>query len=270
MIEVRREEVVAAEPREALARLLDLDVPTGDEVPELWHWLHLLERPATADLGPDGHPVVGIPVPPGPGMRRMFAGGRVQTLRRLRIGRPAVRTTRVVGEVTKEGRSGPLRFVTVRHEVRQAGELAVVDEQDLVYRTPGGQPAPEAAAALGAPDAEATPSARDAALALQVDEALLFRFSALTYNGHRIHYDRAWCRHEGYDDLVVHGPLQALMMSELLRRNGVGLVGRTFSYRLVAPMVGTGRLDVVAAAGGLGSGAEAYGAGRRTAVCTVA
>jgi 3-methylfumaryl-CoA hydratase len=254
---VVREEVIAPEPVEALAGLLDIEVPDDGEVPELWHWVHLLERRPTRDLGPDGHPTSGIPAPPGPGMRRMFAGGRVDTIRRLRIGEPATRTTWIASEVEKQGRTGPLRFVTVRHETSQ-GELAIVEEQDIVYRAPGG--------ALPSSTGHGLPSRADS-LALDVDERLLFRFSALTYNAHRIHYDRRWCRQEGYDDLVVHGPLQALMMGELARRNGVPLVGRRFGYRLVSPMVGPQTMHVLGSPDGLAAGAEVCTAdGRQTAV----
>jgi 3-methylfumaryl-CoA hydratase len=252
-----REEVIAPEPVEALAGLLDIHVPHEGEVPELWHWVHLLERRPTRDLGPDGHPTSGVPAPPGPGMRRMFAGGRVDTHRRLRIGEPATRTTWIASEVEKQGRTGPLRFVTVRHEISQGG-LAVVEEQDIVYRAPSGALPPSSGEGL--PD-------RDPVLTLDVDERLLFRFSALTYNAHRIHYDRGWCRQEGYDDLVVHGPLQALMLGELARRHGVPLVGRRFGYRLVSPMVGPQTMHVLASPDGLDTGAEVCTAdGRRTAV----
>jgi 3-methylfumaryl-CoA hydratase len=252
------DEVIAVTPVEALAGLLDVDSPDDGLVPELWHWVHLLERRPTRDLGPDGHPTAGIPAPPGPGLRRMFAGGRVDTFRRLRIGEPATRTTWVTGDVEKQGRTGPLRFLTVRHEISQAGEVAVVDEQDLVYRSPGG--------ALPQRQGEGLPD-RSPALTLDVDERLLFRFSALTYNAHRIHYDRDWCRQEGYDDLVVHGPLQALMMGELARRNGVPLVGRRFGYRLVSPMTGPQAMHVLASPDGIDEGAEVRAPdGRLTAV----
>jgi len=261
---VTAQEVIAVEPVEAMAGLLDVEAPLGDEVPELWHWLYLLERRPTRDLGPDGHPSSGIPAPPGPGMRRMFAGGRVETLRRLRFGAPATRTTTIAQEVDKQGRSGPLRFVTVRHEIVQGGRVAIVDEQDIVYRSPGGTALEEAA------DDERLPADREVRLALHVDEALLFRFSALTYNAHRIHYDRVWCRQVGYGDLVVHGPLQALMMGELARRNGVPLVGHRFGYRLVSPMVGPQVMHVLAHADGLAAGAEVRTAdGRTTAVATL-
>jgi 3-methylfumaryl-CoA hydratase len=259
---VERTERLAPEPAEALAALLDVEAPTDGELPELWHWIYLLERPASRQLGPDGHPTSGVPAPPGPGLRRMFAGGRVDTHRRLRLDQPATRTTWVVSEVEKNGRTGPLRFVTVRTEISQDGAVAIVEEQDIVYRAPAG--------ALPEPEPEALPDRRPV-LSLVVDEALLFRFSALTYNAHRIHYDRRWCRQEGYDDLVVHGPLQALAMGELARRNGVPLLGRRFHYRLVAPLIGPQTMQVLASAGGTAEGAEVRAAdGRQTAVSTLA
>lgn len=260
---VDREEVLAREPVEALAGLLDIDRPDDDLLPPLWHWLYLLERRPSSDLGPDGHPTSGIPAPPGPGMRRMFAGGRVETLKQLRVAEPASRTTSIAKTAEKTGRNGPLKFVTVRHEFWQDGSIAIVEEQDIVYR------AADAAAPPTAADGP-IPSGREAQLELAVDERLLFRFSALTYNAHRIHYDRDWCRFEGYDDLVIHGPLQALMMGELARRNGQSLIGRRFAYRLVSPMIGPQVMHLVAAADGLARGVESYAAnGRRTAVATL-
>lgn len=254
---ITREEVIALEPVEALAGLLDIEVPSDGLVPELWHWLYFLERRPTRDLGPDGHPTSGIPAPPRPGMRRMFAGGRVATHRRLRIGEPATRTTSITNETEKLGRSGPLWFVTVRHEISQ-GELFIMDEQDIIYRATAGDLSTERGGGL---------PTREPSLVLDVDERLLCRFSALTYNAHRIHYDRDWCRQEGYDDLVVHGPLQALMMGELARRNGVSLLGRLFRYRLVTPMTGAQAMHVLAGDQGITHGAEVLtGDGRVTAV----
>ena len=243
-----RTETLAPEPAEALAALLDLEEPVGDRLPPLWHWVYLLERRPHRDLGPDGHPLVGVPAPPAPGMRRMFAGGRVASHGALRLGREATRSTRVVRTVEKTGRSGPLTFVTVRHVVSQDGRLLVVDEQDIVYRAPGGT------GLRSAPGPAAGEEAGGVVLDLDVDEAFLFRFSALTYNAHRIHYDRTYVRAEGYDDLVVHGPLQALAMAELYRRNGVDLTGRVFGYRLVAAMTGPQRLRAAADPGGIEAG----------------
>lgn len=264
---MHRTEVIAAEPAQALAAILDLDRSDqswpGAALPPLWHWIYLLERRAQRDLGADGHPTSGIPAPPGPGRRRMFAGGRVQTLAPLVIGQPATRQTRVIRSVQKQGRTGPLSFVTVRHDLFQDSEPRVREEQDIVYRAPGSTSLPSDEPPASTPQ----PKPR---LSLRVDETLLFRFSALTYNAHRIHYDHAWAAREGYDDLVVHGPLQALMMGELMRRNGVDLTGLEFRYRLVSPMVGPQTFNVSAGPGGLGAGAQTQdGRGRLTATSTL-
>jgi 3-methylfumaryl-CoA hydratase len=262
---VRRTELITPEPAEALAGLLDIDPPSSGEVlPALWHWIYLLERRRQKDLGPDGHPAHGIPAPPGPGRLRMFAGGRVSTHALLRFGEPATRTTRVVRTSEKEGRSGPLTFVTVRSDIEQGGRLAIADEQDIVYRAPGStlpaKPIP----------ARTPSSAPTGGLALVVDPVVLFRFSALTYNAHRIHYDAAYAAEEGYPGLVVHGPLQALMMGELIRRSGVSLVGQEFAYRLVAPMFGEQRLTVAPGPEETGVSAQVRdGAGGVTATSTL-
>ncbi|GAA3677850.1 hypothetical protein GCM10022224_047390 [Nonomuraea antimicrobica] len=263
----RRTELITPEPAEALAGLLDVEPPAG-ELPALWHWVYLLDRPRQRDLGPDGHPRHGIPAPPGPGRRRMFAGGRVSTHALLRFGAPATRMTRVVRTVEKEGRAGPLTFVTVRSEIEQGGRTVIADEQDIVYRAPG--------SALPARPAADEPPHPEAGLALDVDAVLLFRFSALTYNAHRIHYDAAYAAQEGYPGLVVHGPLQALMMGELIRRSGVPLIGREFAYRLVAPMFGAQRLTVAPVPAQSGASAQAQAqvqvrdaGGRVTATCSL-
>jgi 3-methylfumaryl-CoA hydratase len=218
------DELITPEPARALAGLLGVPAP-GADLPPLWHWVYLLDRPAQADLGPDGHPVRGgVLTPPGPDRRRMWAGGRVRLLGSVHIGLEATRHSAVTATVSKEGRAGPLTIVTVTHEISQYGRTVVVDEQDIVYRGQSGSPAvpaaPEVAAAPGEWEIETSPS-------------LLFRFSALTYNGHRIHYDRDYARSvEGYPGLVVHGPLQALAMAWLARPAGPGV----FSYRLTAPL----------------------------------
>ncbi|MFD4248211.1 MaoC family dehydratase N-terminal domain-containing protein [Amycolatopsis thermoflava] len=229
---VERSEVVAPEPARALGALLDVPVPdlSREGLPLLWHWLYLLDRPAQADLGPDGHPVRNcVPAPPGPGRRRMWAGGRVRTRGVLRCGEPATRRTRVASRADKQGRSGPLTFVTVEHLISQGGRVVVEERQDIVYRpaTAGGLPADEGAQVVPAGPGE---------WAIEVTPTLLFRFSALTYNAHRIHYDRDYARDvEGYPGLLTHGPLQALAMAEAARATGVG-GDAEFSYRLVSPL----------------------------------
>lgn len=245
-----RTEVIAAEPVESLAAVLEVEVPftAGAAVPPLWHWMYLLDRRRQSELGPDGHPTSGIPAPPGPGRRRMFAGGRVTTHASLVIGEPATKVTSIAQTVEKQGRTGPLTFVTVRQEISQGDRLVILEEQDIVYRAPGTgalPPAPEP------PSPPAGPT-----LSLAVDERLLFRFSALTYNTHRIHYDLGYVPTEGYDGLVIHGPLQALLMGDHMRRQGIDLTERTYGYRLVSPMVGPQTLTIVPGPDGLAQGAE--------------
>ena len=262
---VIRTELITPEPSEALANLLGTDIPSR-ELPTLWHWIHLLEKRPHTDLGPDGHPTSGIPAPPGPGRKRMFAGGRVTTHAPLVFGQAATRTTWLADTRQKQGRTGPLTFVTVRNEYTQGGRVCIVDENDIVYLPPGSSPAIPA----GPLQSEPMSVLREPALTLAVDEAMLFRFSALTYNAHRIHYDHNWVRQEGYGDLVVHGPLQALMMGELIRRRGDGLVGKAFAYRLISPMIGSQSFTVLAGEGGVNTGSEVRDVlGKITAVSTL-
>lgn len=259
-----RTEVIAAEPAESLAAMLDIEIPHehGDALAPLWHWTYLLERSSERDLGYDGHPVVGIPTPPGAGRRRMFAGGRVTTLGALTIGEPATKVTSVKQSVDKNGRTGVLTFTTVLQEIFQNGTLVIREEQDIVYRASGSD-------ALPTPATPSSP-ASGPALELVADERLLFRFSALTYNTHRIHYDVDFCKSEGYDGLVVHGPLLAFMMGEHMRREGVDLLGKTFGYRLVSPMTKPQTVRIVPGENGLAHGAEARSAdGVVCAVSTV-
>lgn len=237
---VSRTEVLSPVPAEALAHLLDQDAPST-ELPLLWHTVYLLDRPRQSDLGPDGHPYHALPPSPGPTARRMFAGGRIRTHRLLRIGEAATRHSAIVSTTEKQGRSGPLTFVVVQHRIEQGGEVAVEVQDEIVYR-------PADAEAVGAspsrPAAPPTPLDTPPDWVLDVDAALLFRFSALTYNAHRIHYDRSWCEREGYAGLVIHGPLQALLAAEALRRAGRSAVGADFSYRLMRPLVGEQRVGV--------------------------
>jgi len=234
-------ELITPGPAEALAGLLGVAGSTFGEMPLLWHWVYLLDRPATVSLGPDGHQARGgMPVPPGPGLRRMFAGGRAWRHGPLRIGAEATRRTWQASAVVKQGRSGPLHFVTVRTEISQGGSVVISEEQDLVYR----EPAP-AGAAPTAPGGAPAVAAGPGEWVVEVDPVLLFRYSALTYNAHRIHYDRDYARTEDYPGLLVHGPLQALLMAELARRGGASF--GEYSYRLVSPLCDDQGLVVSAA-----------------------
>lgn len=249
-------EVISEVPAASLAAVLDIDLPSTQDLPPLWHWLYLLPRPTQSQIGPDGHPLTGLPTPPAPGQRRMFAGGRVRHLAPLQIGQEATRTTAVIDSVEKVGRSGPLNFVTVRTQITQGGALKVSEEQDIVYR----QERTDAEAATPPVPTPTTEPRTEPHLDLDVDETLLFRFSALTFNAHRIHYDLNWAAHEGYEGLVIHGPLQALMMGELHRRNGVDLRGREFGYRLLSPMVKPQTMRVEAGPDGVDAGSRVLSA----------
>jgi 3-methylfumaryl-CoA hydratase len=240
-------ELIQRGPAEALAALLGVPMPTN-ELPLLWHWIYLLERPATADLGPDGHPVRNSV----PGRRRMFAGGSVRSLAPLRFDEPATRTATMLNSEDKQGRSGPLTFVTVGQQIHQRGELAVDERQHLVYR--------EGGALELEPDGEPQAPGEDE-WSIEVTPTLLFRFSALTYNGHRIHYDRDYARDvEGYPGLVTHGPLQALAMAEFARLRG--MTGTAMEFRLVAPLFEHQGLIA-------GDGVVRDFSGRRTATATI-
>jgi 3-methylfumaryl-CoA hydratase len=243
---IERTETLAAEPAHALGGLLGVPVPDldgGAGLPLLWHWVYLLDRPAQADLGPDGHPVRGVlPVPPAPGLRRMWAGGRVRRSGVLRCGEPATKLTRVLSMTSKVGRTGPLMFVVLGHQIVQRDQVVVDEEQDIVYREPTSPTGPAGRADTG--DAGVVP-AGDGEWEIPVSPTLLFRFSALTYNAHRIHYDRDFARDvEGYPGLLTHGPLQALAMAEAARAadgteaaRPAGRAGeRYFEYRLISPL----------------------------------
>jgi 3-methylfumaryl-CoA hydratase len=265
---IERTETLAVEPACALGGLLDVPVPDlagGAGLPLLWHWCYLLDRPAQADLGPDGHPVRGVlPAPPAPGLRRMWAGGRVRASGVLRCGEPATRLTRVLSMTGKVGRTGPMTFVVVGHQIVQRDQVVVDEEQDIVYREPaaGGEAAgSEAAGPASATDAAGAPvaPAGDGEREIPVSPTLLFRFSALTYNAHRIHYDRDFARDvEGYPGLLTHGPLQALAMAEAARAaEGADLAAsaapgreRSFEYRLVSPLFDHQGMVVSAVPGG--------------------
>jgi 3-methylfumaryl-CoA hydratase len=263
---IERTETLAAEPAYALGGLLGIPVPDLDGragLPLLWHWVYLLDRPAQADLGPDGHPVRGVlPVPPAPGLRRMWAGGRVRGSGVLRCGEPATKLTRVLSVTDKVGRTGPMKFVVVGHQIVQRDQVVVDEEQDVVYReadtaatSSGGLP--DGSDGADAPDAPVVP-AGDGEREIPVSPTLLFRFSALTYNAHRIHYDRDFARAvEGYPGLLTHGPLQALAMAEAARAAGgadaAGSAGhareRYFEYRLISPLFDHQRMIVSAVTG---------------------
>jgi len=227
-----RTDFVTAAPLAGLAATLDRDDPEpvpGSEIPPLAHWLFFLPHARQSEIGGDGHPRRGGFLPPVPLPRRMWAGGRLEFLQPLQVGDELTRASRIVSVDAKHGRSGPLVFVTVRHEITGARGLALTEEHDIVYRD-----APQP----GAPTVPPQPAPGDAHFMREIvpDDVLLFRYSALTFNGHRIHYDRRWCEQaEGYPGLVVHGPLIATLLLDLLRRQRPAARVRRFRFTAVRP-----------------------------------
>ncbi|MFJ2767270.1 hypothetical protein [Streptomyces sp. NPDC087300] len=226
-----------AAPGTALGAVLDRPdtAPAhGGPLPPLWHWLYFLDWPEQRRLGADGHPADGPFLPPVPDRRRMIAGGRAEFAAPLLAGAPARRTSAVVGTEVKHGRTGEMVFVTVRHEISQEGTVRVVEEQDVVYRS--GEDA-RRRTRFGLDTADAPPAKAPWAEVLRPTPTLLFRFSALTANAHRIHYDTPYCQDvEGYPGLVVHGPLLVLLMLELVREHAPERTVRSLSYRLREPL----------------------------------
>lgn len=217
------------EQARALAAVLEVD-PPAQQLPPLWHWVYFLDWPRHSDLGQDGHPGAGHFLPPIPDRRRMFAGGRLWMTTPLLLGQPAERRSELVDAVVKHGRSGEMMFVTVRSEYRQDATVRLVEEQDYVYRSGESTTKnPHAARPSKLPSSEATWQEP-----FTGDSVRLFRFSALTANSHRIHYDEPYCREvERYPGLVVHGPLLVLKLAELARRHDHPV--RELSYRLRNP-----------------------------------
>jgi 3-methylfumaryl-CoA hydratase len=222
-------DTVTAAPLRALTATLDRDdVP--DQLPPCWHWLYFLPTHRQSEIGTDGHPRRGGFLPPVPFPRRMWAGSRIGFIAPLRVGQSIVRTSRIQDVRLKEGRSGPLVFVNVLHEVHADGVLAINEEHDIVYREnpKEGEPVPAGVAAL---------AAADWSRRIEPDDVLLFRYSALTFNGHRIHYDRRYVTTvEGYPGLVVHGPLIATLLLDLLRRELPAAQVTGFSFKAVKPL----------------------------------
>lgn len=226
------EELCVSPALAAAATLDDTTTPLGPgaALPLLWHWFYFLPRAPQARLGADGHPQRGDFMPPIPYPRRMFAGARLRVHQPLVLGMPARREGVIRNVTTKSGRSGALAFVTVGYQFFQNEVLCIEEEQDIVYREPG--PPVPAPAVVELPALPAGAWSRT----IVPDSRLLFRFSALTFNAHRIHYDRPYALHEeGYPGLVVHGPLTAILLLELVRHNSPRpVVG--FSFRGQAPL----------------------------------
>lgn len=229
----RIEEELALAPVQATLATLDDDkrkLGPGDALPPLWHWFYFLPRVPGSRIGKDGHPERGGFLPPVALPRRMFAGARLKFLHPLIIGRPATRIGTVRNITEKHGGSGTLVFVAVEYKIEQDGRVCVEEEQDIVYREPGARVPAPAVKDLPAPPAGAW------SRTIAPDPVLLFRFSALTFNAHRIHYDRPYAvNEEGYPGLVVHGPLTAVLLLDLVHRHTDRTVS-AYTFRGRAPL----------------------------------
>ncbi len=236
-------DVIDARRAAALAATLDLDAAPGEgePLPPLWHWLGFLPCDRASDLGEDGHARRGGFLPPVPLPRRMWAGSRFEFARPLRVGVPVGRRSTVESVDLKQGRSGALVFVTVRHAFTDADGPLLDEWHDIVYREP---PTPDAPT----PPVQSAPTDAAWERTLVPDPVLLFRYSALTFNGHRIHYDRSYATGvEGYPGLVFHGPLQATLLLELLRAERPSAAVATFAFRALRPVFDTAPLTVCGA-----------------------
>ena len=230
------DERIAPFPSNALAATLDRDDPQyaeGTPLPPLWHWLHFLPIFQLGDAGYDGHAALGKFLPPVPLPRRMWAGSRFRFMAPMRIGQTLRKVSSITSVEHKVGRTGDLVFVTVRHQVFDGDVQGIEEEHDIVYRE---APKPNAQAPIP-PQATGTSAF---SRVVRPDPVLLFRYSALTFNGHRIHYDRPFCTEsEGYEGLVVHGPLLATMLMDLLRCEMPDAKVETFEFRAVSTVFDT-------------------------------
>jgi 3-methylfumaryl-CoA hydratase len=227
------------------------EMTEGGLLPPLWHWIGWAPEAPMSGLGEDGHPARGGFLPPVPLERRMWAGGRVSFHAPLRIGAALLRRSEILKVAEKTGSTGRMVFVTVRHETYMEGALAVTEEQDIVY--------------VAMPDRFVPPPPVPAPVlpeweeAVPMDTVRLFRFSAMTFNGHRIHYDLDYAsRVEKYPALVVHGPMQAMLLMAAARRHRGDAMPAEYRYRGVRPLFHTDALRLLGQP-------EAE---RRQAVCT--
>lgn len=226
-------DVLTTAPMEGLAATLDRDITAfsaGDALPPLWHWLYFLAPSRQSVLAEDGHPQRGDFLPPIPLPRRMWAGSRISFLRPLLAGEVIERRSVIKSIKLKQGRSGNLGFVCVAHELFDSSGPLLIEEHDIVYRDP---PTGNASAHLPLKMDET----HDFSRTITPDPTLLFRYSALTFNAHRIHYDRAYAKDvESYPGLVVHGPLLATLLLELFADNFPGAALSSFSFKAIRPV----------------------------------
>lgn len=235
--EIVQKDFIGTDVLNRMSLALDYDerFAPGDAVPKLWHWLFFLPQVKASDTGADGHPKTGGFIPTLEGMdRRMWAGSRFRFYNDLEAGRPAEKRSLVKNVALKQGRSGKLGFVLLSHRVFQDGRAVLTEEHDIVYKQ-----APASAVTVASiNEGLKTPEKRaEWSETVKPDPVLLFRYSALTFNGHRIHYDRDYCRDAfGFPGLVVHGPLIATLLIELIRKNLPSARITEYAFRAHAPV----------------------------------
>ena len=201
----------------------------GDNLPPLWHWIYFLEAKPESDLGRDAHPKKGDFLPPIQLPRRMWAGGRFTFYNDLVIGEKAKKITTIKKIVEKEGSAGPLCFITLEHKIYSKDEISIIEEQDLVYLQ-------DQQGSKSLPLAQNNVEKADFSQEIHPSATLLFRYSALTFNGHRIHYDLDYAKNvEGYDGLVFHGPLTATLLLDLALKERKQPI-KKYSFRGIAPL----------------------------------
>jgi 3-methylfumaryl-CoA hydratase len=224
---------VDAWPTAAMNATLDRDDPwpaSGDVLPALYHWLYFVPLAKTSELAADGHIKKGGFMPPVALPRRMWVSSDITFRAPLGIGEAAKRVSTIEDIAEKQGGSGPLTFVTLRHEIEGAVGTAIVDRQTVVYREAPDGPQP-------VPPGKPAPTDANFSRSVMPTPALLFRYSALSFNGHRIHYDHPFTTEdEGYPGLVVHGPLTATLLADLVRREVAGAHIARFAFRAMKPL----------------------------------
>lgn len=247
--EETRSDVIDMRTAHALAATLDCDaqaVLANGELPPLWHWVYFTPTARRSEIGPDGHPKRGGFLPPVELPNRMWAGGRLHFAHALHIGDEVERSSRILRCERKSGRGGELVLVTVEHTIRGPRGVALTEEHDILYR----RPAPRGAALAG----ESAAAQAEFRVRIHPDPVLLFRYSALTFNAHRIHYDQPYAtQEEGYPGLVVHGPLIATLLLDAFRAAHPGVRVMRFAFRAVGPLFDDADFDVCGRVVGPGS-----------------
>ena len=226
---------VTLAPLNAMAATLDKEAERfrpGDQIPSLWHWAYFLDPAPTTKIAKDGHPKRGGFLPPIPLPRRMWAGSRLHFINPINAGDHLSRKSTIKSISLKEGKSGSLAFVNVLHEISTPSEMVLSEEHDIVYREDHSSKRPGSSA-----NKVAAPVSSNFSTLITPDPVFLFRYSALTFNGHRIHYDREYAtQEEGYPGLIVHGPLLATLLIDTFAKHNPSFQIKKFEFRAINPV----------------------------------